>query len=50
LGIKRICKHLCKLFLSIPEEQSKSILRSIKRKIDGPLSTKHYNKKGLEVI
>ena len=29
LGIKRICKHLCKLFLSIPEEQSKSILRSI---------------------
>ena len=29
LGIKRVCKHLCKLFLSLPEHQSISILRSV---------------------
>jgi len=29
LGIKRICKHLCKLFLSLPETQSIPILRSV---------------------
>ena len=29
LGIKRICKHVCKLFLSLPEEQSVKILRDI---------------------
>ena len=29
LGIKRICKHLCKLFLSLPANQSIPIIRSI---------------------
>ena len=34
LGIKRICKHLCKFFLSIPEERSKTILKSIIKEKD----------------
>ena len=34
LGIKRICNHPCKLFLSIPEEQSKTILKSIIKEKD----------------
>jgi len=29
LGMKRICKHLCKLFLSLPESQSTLILKDI---------------------
>jgi hypothetical protein len=29
LGIKRICKHVCKLFLSLPEEQSVKTVRDI---------------------
>lgn len=34
LGIKRICNHLCKLFFSIPEEQSKTIVKSIIKEKD----------------
>jgi len=35
LGIKRMCKHLCKLFLTLPEEQALRIVRSIIEDKDG---------------
>ena len=35
LGIKRMCKHLCKLFMALPEEQALRIVRGIIEDKDG---------------
>jgi len=35
LGIKRMCKHLCKLFITLPEEQALGIVRGIIEDKDG---------------